>query len=193
MGSREDFYKEAEVIKRVGKESLLEYLEVSDFFTAPASTMFHGAYEKGLIHHSLGVFDIAKELNETLDLGFSLETIAICALFHDVCKANYYVKEIRNKKINGKWHELEVWGVKDQLPMGHGEKSVYLITKYMKLTDEEALAIRWHLGPSDPGVHFNYPSGFCQKQAFKENKLVALIHIADMTESYLIASWGEPS
>lgn len=190
MGSsKEDFYKEAEVIKRKGKDNLLEWLESTDFFTAPASTIFHGAYEKGLIHHSLSVFDVIKELNETLDVGFDEETLTICALFHDVCKVNYYVKEIRNKKIDGKWHEIEVWGVKDSLPLGHGEKSVYLINKHMQLTDQEALAIRWHLGASDPGVHFNYPSGFCQKQAFKENKLVALLHIADMTASYLIDKW----
>jgi len=75
--------------------------------------------------------------------------------------------------------------VVDQLPMGHGEKSVYILQKYINLTDEEALAIRWHLGGFDPGVHFNYPSGFAQKQAFKENKLVALICAADIAATYL--------
>jgi len=189
MGSKEDFYKEAGIIKRAGKEKFMEYLESTDFFQAPASTMFHGAYEKGLIHHSLSVLDIARELNETFDLNFEPETIAICTLFHDVCKANYYVKEIRNKKIDGKWHEVEVWGVKEQLPLGHGEKSLYIISKYMQLSDQEALAIRWHLGASEPGTHFNYPTGFAQRQAFKENKLVALVHVADMSASYLIDAW----
>jgi putative nucleotidyltransferase with HDIG domain len=190
MGSQEDFVKEAAVIKREGVEQLLGYLlNKTDFFTAPASTMYHGAYEKGLVHHSLGVFDVAKEMNELFDLGIDLESIAICTLFHDVCKANYYVKEKRNKKIDGVWHEIEVWGVKDQLPLGHGEKSLYIISKYMQLTNEEALAIRWHLGNSEPGTMFNYPSGWAQRQAFKENKLVALVHVADMATSYLIEEW----
>lgn len=184
-----DFLKETEVIKRKGIDKLLEYLETTDFFTAPASTAFHGAHEKGLVLHSLSVYDVAKEMNTNLDLGFSAETIAICSLFHDLCKTNYYVREKRNKKINDKWEEITVWGVKDQLPMGHGEKSVYIISKFLYLKDVEALAIRWHLGASDPGVHFNYPSGFSQKQAFRENKLVALLHVADMTASYLLDSW----
>ena len=186
----DDFKDEASIITRGGIKTLLSYLEKeTDFFTAPASTMFHGNYEQGLLLHSLGVYDSAKMINESLDLNIPVESIAICSLFHDVCKANYYVKGKRNKKIDGEWHEIVVWEVKDQLPMGHGEKSVFIITKYMELTDEEALAIRWHLGPSDPGVHFNYPSGYSQKQAFRENKLVALLHIADMTASYLLDEW----
>jgi hypothetical protein len=186
----DDFKEEAKIITRGGIKTLLTYLEKeTDFFTAPASTMFHGNYEQGLLLHSLSVYDSAKMIAESLDLSFDPESIAICSLFHDVCKANYYVKGKRNKKIDGKWEEIVVWEVKDQLPMGHGEKSVFIITKYMELTDEEALAIRWHLGPADPGVHFNYPSGYSQKQAFRENPLVALIHIADMTASYLLDEW----
>ena len=65
-----DFLKETEVIKRKGIDKLLEYLETTDFFTAPASTAFHGAHERGLVLHSLSVYDVAKEMNTNLDLGF---------------------------------------------------------------------------------------------------------------------------
>jgi hypothetical protein len=190
MSSQTDFLEEARVIEREGITPLLKYLNTTDFYDAPASTKFHGCHEKGLVIHSLTVHDIMKEMNEMLDLKLDKESIAICGLFHDVCKANFYVKEMRNKKIDGKWHEVEEWGVKDQLPMGHGEKSVYILMKYMILTDAEALAIRWHLGGFDPGVHFMYPSGAPQKQTFRENKLATLLVVSDMSASYLVDSWG---
>lgn len=181
------FLKEAETIKRKGIEELLGYLvDKTDFFTAPASTQYHDSEEGGLVIHSLSVYDVAKELNDLLNVEADAESIAICALFHDICKANFYIKEIRNKKIDDKWVGVEVWAVKDQLPMGHGEKSVYLINKYMQLTDEEALAIRWHLGGFDTAVHFSYPYGTPSKQAFRENKLVALIAMADLGAAYLL-------
>lgn len=184
---KNDFIMEVKkVIKRSGMLNLLDYLISTDFFTAPASTMYHGSYDNGLVIHSLSVFDIAKEMNDLFVAGINEESIAICALFHDVCKANFYQKEIRNKKIDGAWHEVEVWGVKDQLPMGHGEKSVFIINKFMRLEDSEALAIRWHLGGFDTAVHFSYPYGFPSKQAFREHKLVALIAAADLSASYLM-------
>jgi hypothetical protein len=182
-----DFYTETDFIKRKGIKELLDYLsDETDFFTAPASTKYHDSNEHGLVIHSLAVFDVARELNNSFSLGINEESIAICALFHDICKTNFYVQEIRNKKIDGKWQEVVVWGVKDQLPMGHGEKSVYLINKFMQLTDEEALAIRWHLGGFDTAVHFSYPYGTPSKQAFRENKLVALIAMADLGAAYLL-------
>lgn len=174
------------MIHREGLTELLEYLDTTDFYTAPASTQYHNSFENGLIMHSLAVYDCMKEVADLTGVEASVESIAICGLFHDVCKANYYVKETRNKKINGNWKEIEVWSVKDALPMGHGEKSVYIIQKFMELTDVEALAIRWHLGGFDPGVHFNYPSGYSQKQAFKENHLVALLAGADLIATYIL-------
>jgi len=186
---KNDFITEVKkAVKRSGVLNLLDYLISTDFFTAPASTRYHGCYDGGLVIHSLSVFDVAKEMNSTCDLGISEESIAICSLFHDVCKANFYEKEIRNKKIDGKWHEVEVWGVKDKLPMGHGEKSVFIINKFIRLEDPEALAIRWHLGGFDTAVHFSYPYGTPNKQAFREYKLVSLIAVADLSASYLLES-----
>ena len=186
-----EFKSEAKIIKRKGVKELIEWLESTDFFQAPASTKFHGAHDKGLALHCLSVLDAMTELKKFTEADVKDESIAICALFHDICKANFYVKEKRNKKIDGSWHEIEVWGVKDQLPMGHGEKSVYLIQKFIDLTDEEALAIRWHMGMADPGVHFNYPSGAACNQAFRQNKLLPLLAAADLTASYLLEEWGE--
>ena len=187
----EDFKKELKDVKRKGIQELTQYLESTDFFTAPASTKFHGAVEGGLAFHSLCVLDVAKHLNEILDPPLSAESVVICSLFHDLCKANFYVRGKRNKKIGGAWKEIETWDVKDQFPMGHGEKSVYLIQKYMALTDEEALAIRWHLGPFDPGTLFFYPSGGPCSQTFRDHKLPALIASADFAASHLLEIWAE--
>jgi hypothetical protein len=183
---KKDFMDEAKIIEREGIVDLLNYLEEGDFFTAPASTMYHDSEEGGLVLHSLSVYDVAKELNSLFTLEYNAETIAICALFHDVCKMNMYVKATRNKKINGQWQEILVWEVQDQLPLGHGEKSIYMINKFMELTEEEAMAIRWHLGGFDTAVHFPYPYGFPQKQAFRESKLVTLLAIADLSASYIL-------
>jgi hypothetical protein len=81
--------------------------------------------------------------------------------------------------------------VKDQLPMGHGEKSIWMIERCMSLLNEEALAIRWHLGGFDPGIHFGYPSGLACTQAFRENKLVGLLASADLSVTYLADVWPE--
>lgn len=136
-------------IKRPGAEELLTWLESTDFFTAPASTKYHGAYPGGLVDHSLRVYGEMMNLGEIgrLDYyaeltGTSLseleESAAICGLLHDVCKADFY-----EPKSGGGYQ------VKDRFPFGHGEKSVFLIERHMRLTDAEALAIRWHMGAFD--------------------------------------------
>ena len=126
-------------VTRPGADKLLEWLKSTDFFTAPASTRFHGAYPGGLVKHSLNVY-YALLGNFNLHALYSPQTQAIVALLHDVCKANYYAGEYPD------------YTVKDQIPMGHGEKSVYLVMKHMELTDDEALAIRWHMGAYDDAV-----------------------------------------
>jgi len=184
---KDDFLKEAKSIKRDGINKLLEYLEdKTDFFSAPASTKYHGAYEEGLLEHTLAVFDIALEQAQIFELKENIDSIKICALFHDVCKANFYVKGKRNQKIDGKWIDKEVWEVKDQFPLGHGEKSLFLVQKYIELTNEEALAVRWHLGGFDPAYHTGYPSGYSCLAAMNAHKLVSLIQAADFMASYLL-------
>lgn len=117
-----------EHIHREGINELLEWLESSDFYTAPASTRFHGNYTGGLCEHSLNVFDQLAKLNEVYNTGVSMETIAIIALFHDVCKVNYYKLGTRNVKNDlGQWVTKDVWEVDEKVPLGHGEKSCMLL------------------------------------------------------------------
>ena len=127
-------------IHREGAEELLEWMErETDFFTAPASTKHHLAYPGGLVEHSVNVF---RELRKVvIDNEPTMEAVTICALLHDLCKANTYVREHHAGP-----GEVYSYVKKDRFPMGHGEKSVYLIARFMKLEDEEALAIRWHMG-----------------------------------------------
>ena len=151
-----------EKIKREGSEDLLNFLlsESSDFFTAPASTRYHGAEAGGLCRHSLNVYDclcdqLARPRMKNLyGIHYSEESIAISALLHDLCKINFYRVESRNVKKNGVWQAVPYYTIDDRLPYGHGEKSVYIISAYMRLTRDEAFAIRYHMGFSgteDPG------------------------------------------
>ena len=142
-------------IKRDGADKLLEYLTSKncDFFDAPASTRFHGSYKGGLCEHSLNVYDCLKSYLEsdraknTYNLDYSDETIAIVALLHDLCKINVYKPSSRNVKgDDGKWTKVDTFEFNDTLPYGHGEKSVYIITGFMRLSREEAFAIRYHMG-----------------------------------------------
>ncbi len=164
MTNRERFisiYKEH--IKRDGADKLLDYLcsEGCDFFTAPASTRFHGNYEGGLLEHSLNVYDCLVDImsrpriKEEYGIQYSDESIAIAALLHDVCKTNFYKVSFRNQKnAEGRWESVPYYTIEDSLPYGHGEKSVYIVSGYMRLTRDEAFAIRYHMGFSgteDPG------------------------------------------
>ena len=144
-------------IHREGAEALLSYLEHSDFFTAPASTRFHGAYEGGLLDHSLNVYDCLVDIlarprmKEVYGIEYSDESAAIVALLHDLCKVNFYQVSYRNvKDENGNWTKAPYYTIEDSLPYGHGEKSVYIASGYMRLTRDEAFAIRYHMGFSGP-------------------------------------------
>ena len=148
-------------IKREGADKLLDFLQKSDFFTAPASTRYHGACEGGLLAHSLNVYDCLVDIlnrprvKEVYGIQYSEESIAIAALMHDVCKVNFYKTSFRNAKDeNGKWVSVPYYTIEDNLPYGHGEKSVYIVSGFMRLTRDEAFAIRYHMGFSgteDPG------------------------------------------
>jgi hypothetical protein len=151
-----------EKITREGSDKLLEFLTTgSDFLTAPASTRYHGAYEGGLLEHSLNVYDCLVDIlsrprmKELYGMEYSEESIAIVALLHDVCKVNFYKEGTRNvKDENGRWTTVPYYTIEDTLPYGHGEKSAYIVSAYLRLTREEAFAIRYHMGFSgteDPG------------------------------------------
>jgi len=141
-------------ITREGSDKLLDYLlNGSDFFTAPASTRYHGAHEGGLLAHSLNVYDCLVDIlnrprmKEMYGISYSDESIAIAGLLHDICKINFYKTSFRNvKDETGKWVSAPYYTIEDTLPYGHGEKSVYIVSGFMRLTRDEAFAIRYHMG-----------------------------------------------
>ncbi|MBR3894358.1 MAG: HD domain-containing protein [Clostridia bacterium] len=142
-----------EKITREGADKLLDFLVKSDFFTAPASTRYHLACEGGLLQHSLNVYDCLVDIlnrprmKELYGIEYSDESIAIAALLHDLCKVNFYKTSFRNvKDETGKWVSAPYYTIEDTLPYGHGEKSVYIISGFMRLTRDEAFAIRYHMG-----------------------------------------------
>ncbi|MDD3831131.1 MAG: hydrolase [Clostridia bacterium] len=180
-------------IKREGADKLLEYLENTDFFSAPSSTRFHSAFEGGLCQHSLKVYSKLLELvklqyGERWQDMFSAESIAIVGLLHDICKVNYYITELRNVKVSGGWTQRPYYTVHDKLPYGHGEKSVFIISNYMRLSAVEALAINWHMGGFDDRVK---GGSYSISEAFDKYPLCVLLHTADLLASYLEEQRGE--
>lgn len=143
---------------------MLEWLErETDFFEAPASTKHHGAHPGGLVEHSLNVYRRLRQITVLETYGTTMapelaegveETVAILALLHDVCKVGVYHIETKRRKnqATGFWEDYQAYVFRDPLPMGHGEKSLYLIQRHMDLEPEEALAIRWHMGAYDSAV-----------------------------------------
>ena len=94
-----------------------------------------------------------------------------------------YKIEMRNKKVDGNWIQVPYYTVEDSLPYGHGEKSVYMISGFMKLTREEALAINWHMGGFDSRVLGGASYGL--SGAFSKYPLCVIFHISDIQASYL--------
>ena len=184
MGAKQEFIEIfKENVKRPGAERLLEWLMGSDFFIAPASTKYHCACEAGLVTHSLNVYKILKKRCEEYGDRFSPETIAICGLLHDICKTNFYTISLRNvKNERGQWEQRPYYTVDDQFPFGHGEKSVFVIERYMRLKEEEAVAIRWHMGGFDEAAR---SGGFTISHASEKYPLAVLLHMADLEATYL--------
>lgn len=171
-------------IKRDGINELTCWILESDFFVAPASTRYHGAYEGGLAQHSLNVFDcLTKEVQLECKDEYSPETIAIVSLFHDLCKVNFYKKGTRNVKEDGQWIQKEVFEVDEKFPCGHGEKSIIILQRFMKLTAEEIFAIRAHMGGFDTSVK---GGGRFVGDIFERSKLAVLLHVADLKATYIM-------
>ncbi len=177
-------------IKREGSEKLLKWLSGTDFFTAPASTRFHLAYEGGLVEHSVKVYETLRE--RYFEEGDSEESFAVCGLLHDVCKAQFYKTSTRNVKNEetGQWEKKPFYTVEDAFPYGHGEKSVYLIERFMRLKPQEAVAIRWHMGGFDEAAR---GGSFAISEAFGRYPLAVKLHLADLEASYLREGRGAPS
>ncbi len=175
-------------VKREGNDRMLDYLENrSDFFTSPASTRFHLSCEGGLCTHSLNVYRCLKDylsrktVKNEFGMNYDDETIAIVSLLHDVCKAGCYKVSSRNvKNAQGVWQSVPYYEFEDPLPYGHGEKSVYIINGFMRLSREEAFAIRYHMGFSGTEDARNVGA------AYDKFPLALALSIADMEATYFI-------
>ncbi len=171
---KEQFIQLLRETNREGIEELIHFLENSDFFTAPASTRFHGAKEGGLMEHSMKVYEILKTKTE------DSPSVKIIALLHDICKVNYYKIDYRNaKNALGVWEKVPYYTVEDTIPYGHGEKSVMMLSEFIKLTPEERYAIRWHMGFTEPKELYGTIG-----QAYKKYPIALLVHEADLEASY---------
>lgn len=192
MEEKRDFIKEfteiyTSKINREGADKLLDWLLKSDFTTCPASTKFHSNHEGGLIEHSVKAYkrfvrNLVKEYGENWQDHISDESAAIIGLLHDICKVGYYKQEMRNVKEDGIWVQKPYYTVDDKLPYGHGEKSVYIISGFMKLTREEAMAINWHMGGFDTRVQ---GGSYSISGAFYEFPVALIFHLSDLEATYL--------
>lgn len=190
-------------IKREGAEKVLNWLDNTDFYTAPASTQYHLSVEGGLCQHSLNVFHKMLELcnfhydidgadettifnGDNIDAPgvFTLENIAIVALFHDICKANCYTRDFRNVKINGRWEQVEYWKWDEQFVYGHGTKSVYILQQFMRLYIAEAQAIRYHMAGKEDALSEIIERGYAK--VYDESPLAVLLHLSDMMCAFLV-------
>lgn len=183
-------------IKRRGADKLLGYLVDKGFLEAPASTKYHGSYEGGLAEHSVNVMN--RLMKKEVLQGYTKETIAIVGLLHDVCKVDLYKPQLEKEKIayeyNTKSFPVTVHKAREKqakrsyvyntesFPAGHGEKSIFLIQRFMNLTDEEILAIRWHMGAFDDAVRGGSRN---INAAYKRSKLAVYLHLADMAATYI--------
>ncbi len=181
-------------VKRDGAQELLEWIEKSDFFEAPASSKFHLDVPGGLCEHSLNVcknlkrlVDMEKQLHPELNIG--MDKIVICGLLHDLCKANFYGVDYRNvKNEEGKWEKVPYYVTNEQDPWGHGEKSVMLILRHMQLDDDEICAINWHMGGFDERVKGGATKSI--SAAYEKYPLAVLLQAADFIASYIDESRG---
>ena len=196
MTAKEEFLEIYQThIRREGSAELLDYLvNKSDFFTAPASARFHGSYAGGLCQHSVNVFRCLEDylsrprVREVYQLdSYPMESVAIVALLHDLCKIGCYKAGTRNVKneATGQWEKVPTFFFEDKIPYGHGEKSVYIISGFLRLTREEAMAIRWHMGFS--GEEDKRLVG----QAFQQYPLAFALSVADMEATYFLENEEE--
>lgn len=173
MNVNDRFEKYKNIFKDYFNENIISVTELHDlrFFTAPASTRFHGAYEGGLFDHSLAVTEALAELTDKLGLKWERpESPYIVGMYHDLCKCDLYEYDIETSKY--------IYNDESLLD-GHGAKSVIIAQKYIRLTDEEIACIRWHMGAyeKDPKMWEYYG------RAIEKYPNVLYTHTADMIAS----------
>ena len=188
MDPKSEFTRIAtENIHRNGLTDLMAWLETTDFYFAPASTKHHGAFESGLVMHSLNVYSNLKKLCTYFGADYSNESIAIVSLFHDLCKVGVYKVSMRwRKDANDKWEQYATYKFEEDFAYGgHGSKSVFLVQNFIKLSPIEASAINCHMGAWDSSNYSN-PSS-----VYERNSLAWLLHVADEAATYFDDMKGE--
>ena len=180
MTDKERFLSLGYGISRNGIMELMEWLETTDFYTCPASSKYHLSCEGGLLKHSLNVYDELKRLLAAYpEIKVSEESVCIAALFHDLCKINFYKTEMRNRKnSSGNWEQYAVYTRSEEFHFGgHGSKSVYLLQRFIQLTDEEAVAINCHMSCWDGNTTVG--------ESYAQFPFAWLLHVADESATYI--------
>lgn len=178
--NKERFLELCATIKRDGIDNLMEWLEKSDFYTAPASTKYHGDYSGGLLEHSLNVYDELKRILQVYpEVRVDEESIVIASLFHDLCKVGLYTSEKRNRKNElGQWESYDAYTIKEKFCYGgHGSKSVFILQNFIRLTPEEAIAINCHMASWDGNKDVG--------NAFERCPFAWLVHVADEASTFI--------
>lgn len=191
---KQEFLTLLNSVNRNGIDKVINFLENSDFFYAPASSIYHGNYKGGLLEHSLNVVKVAlklyedfKELSPNRMQNINEENVIIAALLHDVCKTYYYNPKIKSRKNDdNEWEQYVGYEINDQLPLWHGAKSVILLQMIgLELTVEEMCAIQWHMGAWNNG----YTESSTKKSmgdAYSKFPLCLIIHCADSMATFIL-------
>lgn len=174
---------ELQKITRENPTPLIEFLRLSDFFTAPASSDYHLSEKGGLAQHSWNVFSALLPIARKHVPSAPEESLIICGLLHDVCKVNFYKPDFKNKKVNGKWEQVPYFAIEDKDPLGHGEKSVITLQRFINLTPDEALAIRWHMSAWDAET---YSQRRALNAAIEKCPLLRALILADQFATFFI-------
>lgn len=192
LENREKFMELMRKTERAGVEDMLKWLDTTDFYSAPASTRYHGSYPGGLVQHTLNVAYELKQLADFYEVKIPKDSILICALGHDFCKINTYKETIVNvppqRTKSGKWEQQQGYKKDEYLKLGHGAKSLSTLQDFITLKDYEKEAIYWHMGAFDLGQYNNIND---LSKTFEENPLAFLLHIADMCVTYIIENERE--
>lgn len=172
-------------IKRDGADKLLSWLERTDFFTAPASSRYHGDHPGGLVEHHLNTYDhLMRLLDAYPELSLDRDSAALVALTHDFCKIDFYTVEKRNRKTpDGSWESYDFYTINEKMKFGgHGSKSVFIVQTFLRLSVEEAVAINCHMGAWDDNKYVG--------EAFEQYPLAFLLHVADTAATYISEKKG---
>lgn len=171
-------------IDREGITQLSTFLQESDFFVAPASARNHNSYKGGLVEHSIKVYQSLDQLSKLNLCAIPEESRLIVSLLHDICKVNFYKETTRNVKKEGVWMQEPYYSIEDSYPLGHGEKSVIILQRFINLTQDEIMAIRWHMMGFDDSAR-GYGGSLALREAANRYPLITLLHIVDLSACYL--------